>query len=106
MVQEAGWERYPLYRDIHAELRAIEEVMAQRQARWVPPELLRCAGEGCRAHHPLWRALMLLPRAGTCELCFLAALTPTPSTLYTHTPPLPNSTHPLAARSGGREACA
>ncbi len=34
MVREAGWQRYPLYREIHAELRAIEEVMAQRQARW------------------------------------------------------------------------
>lgn len=34
VVREAGWERYPLYREIHAELKAMEEVMAQRQARW------------------------------------------------------------------------
>ncbi|PRW59814.1 Ribosome-associated GTPase [Chlorella sorokiniana] len=32
VVREAGWERYPLYREIHAELKAVEEVMAQRQA--------------------------------------------------------------------------
>lgn len=34
VVREAGWERYPLYAEIHAELKLLEEVAAQRQARW------------------------------------------------------------------------
>ena len=33
VVREAGWERYPLYAEIHAELKALEEVQAQRQAK-------------------------------------------------------------------------
>lgn len=32
VVREAGWERYPLYREIHAELKVLEEQSAQRQA--------------------------------------------------------------------------
>ncbi|KAL4458693.1 hypothetical protein ABPG75_013558 [Micractinium tetrahymenae] len=32
VVREAGWERYPLYAEIHGELKAQEEVAAQRQA--------------------------------------------------------------------------
>ena len=35
-VGEGGWERYPLYRDIHAELVVLEDVEAQRQARCAP----------------------------------------------------------------------